>query len=204
MEEERMQSGKAPAPQKPKGKWFGRGIYGSKDVPIRVLDGLIAVLISVTLVMIIYFAVNGGFEVSFDTQGGSQVETQKLRYSDLVQEPEEPFKPGYEFQGWYVEEAGEQVPWDFAAKKVGGDLTLYARWVPAEITVKFDLNGGLSEEGSTEIKPLQVIFGEAYGELPGAVKDGSKFAGWEYDGNLISPDTKVQMTGEHILTALWQ
>ena len=26
---------------RPKGKWFGRGIYGSKDVPIRILDGLI-------------------------------------------------------------------------------------------------------------------------------------------------------------------
>ena len=25
---------------RPKGKWFGRGIYGSKDVPIRILDGL--------------------------------------------------------------------------------------------------------------------------------------------------------------------
>lgn len=24
---------------RPKGKWFGRGIYGSKDVPIRILDG---------------------------------------------------------------------------------------------------------------------------------------------------------------------
>lgn len=38
---------------RPKGKWFGRGIYGSKDVPIRILDGLIGVLIVVIVGMII-------------------------------------------------------------------------------------------------------------------------------------------------------
>jgi hypothetical protein len=42
----------------PKGKWFGRGIYGSKDVPIRILDGLIGVLIVVIVGMIIFFAVD--------------------------------------------------------------------------------------------------------------------------------------------------
>ena len=49
-----------PDTENTKKKWFGRGIYGSKDVPIRVLDTAIGVLIAVILIMILYFAVNGG------------------------------------------------------------------------------------------------------------------------------------------------
>ena len=41
-----------------KKRWFGRGIYGSKDVPIRLLDGFIAVVIVVIVGMIFYG--NGG------------------------------------------------------------------------------------------------------------------------------------------------
>ena len=30
------------------------------------------------------------------------------------------------------------------------------------------------------------------------------FAGWEYSGQTITADTVVQMTGEHVLTAIWK
>lgn len=190
--------------KKPKGKWFGRGIYGSKDVPIRVLDGLIATLIVVTLVMIVYYASNGGYNIKFDTGGGSETAALKLRYGELVPEPEPPYKPGYKFEGWYWENAGEEIPWDFSLTEVGGDVTIYARWSPANIPVKFDLNGGAAEDGGAEIAPIEVTFGETYGELPSAVKDGKTFAGWEYSGSKITSDTQVQMTGEHILTAVWE
>ena len=63
---------------RPKGKWFGRGIYGSKDVPIRILDGLIGVLIVVIVGMIIFFAVRGGFNIVYDTDGGSEVAARKV------------------------------------------------------------------------------------------------------------------------------
>ena len=78
---------------RPKGKWFGRGIYGSKDVPIRILDGLIGVLIVVIVGMIIFFAVRGGFNIMYDTDGGSEVPAQKIRYGEFITEPETPYKP---------------------------------------------------------------------------------------------------------------
>ena len=71
--EESRQREEAQSSQRPRGKWFGRGIYGSKDVPIRILDGLIGVLAGAALILIIYFTINGGFQITFDTQGGSQV-----------------------------------------------------------------------------------------------------------------------------------
>lgn len=187
---------------RPKGKWFGRGIYGSKDVPIRILDGLIGVLIVVIIAMILFFAVRGGFNIVYDTDGGSDVASQKVRYGEFITEPEIPYKPGYTFEGWYTEKEGETVQWYFQSEKVTGDMTLTAHWIPAQITVKFAYDGGTDADGSTQ-ESRQVTFGETYGELPVPVKDGSSFAGWEYSGQIITADTQVQMTGEHVLTALW-
>ena len=187
---------------RPKGKWFGRGIYGSKDVPIRILDGLIGVLIVVIVGMIIFFAVRGGFNIVYDTDGGSEVAARKVRYGEFLTEPETPYKPGYTFDGWYTEKEGETVLWYFQSEKVTGDMTLTAHWVPTQFTVKFDYDGGTGADGST-VESKQVTFGETYGELPIPVKEGSAFGGWEYSGQIITADTVVQMTGEHVLTATW-
>ena len=81
-------------------KWFGRGVYGSKDVPIRVLDGLIIGAVVTVIVLTVLFTINGGFYITFDTDGGSQVAEQKRRYGEKIREPECPFKAGYDFKGW--------------------------------------------------------------------------------------------------------
>ena len=44
-----------------KKRWFGRGIYGSKDVPIRLLDGFIAVVVVVIVGMIIFLRLLADF-----------------------------------------------------------------------------------------------------------------------------------------------
>ena len=68
-----------------KKKWFGRGIYGSKDVPIKILDKLILGLILATVILTVVFTVNGGYFVNFETDGGTEIESQKLRYGQLVE-----------------------------------------------------------------------------------------------------------------------
>lgn len=186
-----------------KKRWFGRGIYGSKDVPIRLLDGLIAGLIAAAVILTVIFAVNGGFRVTFDTAGGSAVAEQKLRHGELVKEPEAPVRPGYVFEGWFLEKNEESTAWDFQVDNVGGDLELTAHWVPAQVTVKFDLDGG-SCEGAAQIAPVQVTFEGTYGELPVPEKEGFTFGGWYYSGARITADTQVTMTGEHVLTARWE
>lgn len=185
-----------------KKRWFGRGIYGSKDVPIRLLDGLIVTVIVLIVVLTTIFAVNGGYMVNFQTEGGSEVEAQKLRYGEKVAEPEAPAKPGYEFAGWYPENEPEKE-WSFSADKVGGELTLHAKWTPAKITVKFDLDGG-NVDGQEEIQPLMVTYQEPYGTLPVPKKEGAVFAGFRYSGQMIEEETIVTMPGEHVLTAVWE
>ncbi len=189
--------------EKDRKQWFGKGIYKSKDVPIRILDAFIFGAFALILLLVIVFAVNGGYQVEFQTNGGSQVPSQRLRYGSLVEEPEMPRMAGYDFDGWVTlppPSIGER--WDFAQDKVEGDMTLYALWSPAEITVKFDLDGG-SLAGSETPDDFPVIFGEPYGALPVPVREGYRFDGWIYSGNIINEDTIVTTSGEHVLTARW-
>ena len=45
----------APAPETPapeaRRRWFGRGIYGSHDVPIRALDAVIGLMIAAIVLL---------------------------------------------------------------------------------------------------------------------------------------------------------
>lgn len=196
-----LEADNSAGPDSPPKKLFGRGIYGSRDVPIRLLDGLIAALIAAAVILTVAFTVNGGFLVTFDSQGGTPVESQKLRYGKLVTEPQAPEKPGYDFVSWY-DEKGEKN-WRFEYEYVTGDMTLTAVWTPAAILVKFDLDGG-AVEGQREIPPVERVYGQPYGELPHPEKAGFRFAGWMYSGQMIDAAAKVSMTGEHMLTAIYE
>ncbi len=180
---------------------FGRGIYGSKDVPIRLLDGLIAFLMIAIVGMIAYFAFHGGYTVTFDSQGGTEVKSQKLKYGDTVAEPEDPVRQGYEFAGWYTESGA--LEWYFPEASVEGDITLDSHWIPDKITVKFELDGG-NIGGEEEAAPVQVTFEDVYGKLPVPEKEGYQFAGWSYSGQMIESSTIVTTNGEHVLTAVWE
>ncbi len=205
MEETKQETKQEAEPKKTQNKWFGRGVYGSKDVPIRILDGLILGAIAMIVILTLLSVKYGGFQVTFDTGGGSGVAGQKLKHGDKVKEPLPPGKPGYVFGGWVTSpDPFLAKEWDFAADITEGDMTLYALWEPAQITVKFDLNGGTAG-GTENAKSISVTFGEPYGALlPVPEKPGYTFDGWEYGGALITPDTPVTTSGEHVLAARWK
>jgi len=186
-----------------KKKWFGRGIYNSKDLPIRALDCFIAAMVVVAAALVFWFATQGGYTITFDSQGGNEIDSQRLKHGEYAARPEVPEKPGYVLAGWVTsldESLAEE--WDFVVDTIEDDLTLYAVWKPAVITVKFDLDGGTLESGE-RVPDIEVTYGEAYGELPVPKKEGYTFDGWVYSGAVITADSKVSTTGEHILTARW-
>ena len=45
----------------------------------------------------------------------------------LLEKPEDPQRPRYEFQGWFLEEKCE-TEWDFANDRISGNLRLFAKW----------------------------------------------------------------------------
>lgn len=64
--------------------------------------------------------------VTFNSQGGNQVDTQTVSCNNPAVEPSEPDRTGYTFAGWFREPTCI-TPWNFNTV-VTGDMTLYAGW----------------------------------------------------------------------------
>ena len=64
--------------------------------------------------------------VTFNSNGGSTVASQTVKYNDKATKPADPTKSGYAFAGWYTEEQLTNT-YDFGTL-VTKDITLYAKW----------------------------------------------------------------------------
>lgn len=67
------------------------------------------------------------YTVTFDSNGGSEVDSQLVEADGLVNEPADPTKTDYTFDGWYVD-SELTTPWVFNTDRVNADITLYAKW----------------------------------------------------------------------------
>ena len=66
------------------------------------------------------------YTVTFESNGGSTVESQTVAEGESASRPEDPTKSGYVFGGWY-EDAAASRPYTFGTA-VGSNITLYAKW----------------------------------------------------------------------------
>ncbi|MEY9978189.1 InlB B-repeat-containing protein [Lysinibacillus sp. RC79] len=150
------------------------------------------------------------YVVTFDSNGGSEVPSQVVRYNELVKAPVAPNKEGFTFGGWHKDKE-LTVPWDFAKDVVTKNVTLYAKWT------KDNTSGGGSGGGSPSYKvifdsnggsevPAQTV---GYNDLVKApttpVKDGYQFIGWYKDAELKNEwdFTKDKVTANITLYAKW-
>ncbi len=76
--------------------------------------------------------------VTFDTDGGSQIEAQSVKQGALVTKPTDPTKGGYNFVGWYVDRDYTRQ-WNFEVDKANEKITLYAKWEVARDTTACEL-----------------------------------------------------------------
>ena len=123
--------------------------------------------------------------VTFDSQGGSAVDSQMVNHGEKVSEPPAPTKEGYTFGGWY-KESGCTNALDFDSATVTSALTLYARWTINTHTVTYDGNGSTSGsvpvDSSSPYEYGATVTVLNKGDL---VKTGYTFDGWNTaaDGN---------------------
>lgn len=61
--------------------------------------------------------------VSFDTDGGSNIDSVVIKIGETIKEPDIPTKDGYTFKGWYIEEEGFSF-----SKPITEEITLKAKW----------------------------------------------------------------------------
>jgi len=112
--------------------------------------------------------------ITFNTLGGSEVDSQKLKYNTSAKEPVTPYKDGYKFMGWYSNLSCTDK-FDFSTL-LKENTTLYAAWELINYTVTFDTLGGVelspkSTNINLDYKISEIIPTRAYYEFGGWYRD---------------------------------
>ena len=76
---------------------------------------------------VLVLLLTGKRRVTFQTNGGTALETVYVKRGGVVGQVLTPVKPGAMFDGWFSDAACTK-PWDVEHDEVRGSMTLYARW----------------------------------------------------------------------------
>ena len=134
------------------------------------------------------------YTVTFNTNGGNEIEEQKIVSGYKATMPATPVKEDCEFMGWYANAELTQE-FDFNTS-ITGNVTVYAKWLDSntEYTVTFETNGG------STIDSQKVLLNQKVTKPANPTKEDNVFIGWykdselteEFDFNtLITEDTTI-------------
>lgn len=132
------------------------------------------------------------FEVTFDSQGGSNVATVEVQYKNLVPEPPAPSKAGVSFYGWFSD-PDCTFRWNFAVHRISRNITLYAKWASTEkLTVTFDSQGG-STVPSKEVPKNELLVRPINPTKNGTYfvtwyKEPACINEWDFTSDIVSTD----------------
>lgn len=131
------------------------------------------------------------YNVTFDTDGGSVVNKQKVKHLDTANEPVNPTKKGYNFVEWQLN--GERYTFYTPVVK---DIELEAIWTIADYVITFDTNGGNSINSQT------LYFNELVEKPANPVRPGYEFIEWQLNGQKYDFTTPVE--SNMTLVAIWE
>ena len=175
------------------------GMYRGVEnkIKVKTLNYVIVVLFILLTCIVIYLTKQGGYTITFETNGGSTLAAQRYKYGEVI-ELESPEKIGYTFDGWYIDEDLTQL----LSKEMGVEnhMTLYAKYTPLSYTISFNV-GDSTLQVPTSVKRE---FMSQYGELPILSLNNKTFIGWALDNQLIDSKTIVTLNGNHTLTAVFK
>ena len=134
------------------------------------------------------------YNVTFNSDGGSDVDAQSILSGGTVTEPSDPTRgSGYTFNFWKL--SGESSAYDFSTP-VTSDIELVADWTaPTLYTVTFDSNGG------SPVDAQEVVENETATEPAAPTRDNYTFGGWKL-GNALY-DFATPVTDDIELVADW-
>lgn len=139
------------------------------------------------------------YTVTFESNGGSTVESQSVEEGKTIIKPTDPTKEGYIFGGWYTDEE-LTIEYDFDTE-VTSDITLYAKWEEALATiytVTFESNGGSAVESQ------QIESGNQATQPDDPAREGYNFVAWYSDQELTEVyDFETVVTSDITLYAKW-
>lgn len=103
------------------------GLYRNLKMSVKTANRLILVGILVLIACMVFAISHAGFTVSFNTDGGSQIESQKVMYGETIELDADPVKEGYTFTGWYLDKDCTR-PFHLQKDTVTDSVTLYSGW----------------------------------------------------------------------------
>ncbi|MBP1041993.1 InlB B-repeat-containing protein [Vagococcus sp. BWB3-3] len=137
------------------------------------------------------------YQVNFESNGGTAINSQQVDEFSLAIEPDVPVKEGHIFLGWY-EDFITTTTADFLAPIVT-DMTFYAKWQKVH-NVNFESHGGTLID-SQIVNDLTVATKPA----TNPTKDGYEFIGWYEDSTTtIEADFSKPIEADTVFYAKWQ
>lgn len=119
--------------------------------------------------------------VSFESNGGSKVDSQSGNGSVTISSEPKPTNGNYTFGGWYTDQKlTNRAEFPFTATM---NVTLYANWDKPTVTVHFDVNAS----GVSPITDYKVEMGSRIVFPTAIVREGYDFAGWFEDQACTKP-----------------
>ena len=150
------------------------------------------------------------YNITFDTDGGSDVENIRDNFGTSITLPSDIAKEGYTFQGWFEGESDSQSDLSSIPDR---DVELHAKWKANKYTVKYDAN-----VDSDSKYPVENVMDESHFEYDredtlnenNLTRDGYTFQGWSSsaDGSAEYSDAaevkNLTSDEEVTLFAIWE
>ena len=120
--------------------------------------------------------------ITFDSDGGSEIQSIEIQKGTKISKPNDPVKEGYLFNGWYLNDE----KWSFIGYTVTEDMTLKAKWDEKEYTMIFiSDNNIISEKKYKFNSPIDVP--------NDPVKEGYTFIGWDKELPQVMPSEDMTL-----------
>lgn len=143
------------------------------------LKTLSAIVIIFTILLIAGCNNNAvSFDINFDSNGGSIVESISYDSTNTITIPDNPTKEGFIFDGWYLDNNTFGVSFtenSLLDTPIEDDLTVYAKWIVNQYTLTFEVNAGSTIEAITQDYDSEIQ------EPTEPTRVGYTFGGWYSD-----------------------
>ena len=154
----------------------------------------------------VYAIIKEGYWISFDSDGGSIVDSQFVLHGDnlILDKSTTPTKPGYSFDGWYngltkVENGAT----------VTSPMTLTAHWKAAEVsyTINYWQQKVTDDKNATDAqKTYEYVEAETKKATTGTLisaKDSKTYKGFKYNANNSSKNVEISGDGTTIINVYY-
>ena len=119
---------------------------GNSNKKVIIITAIVVLLIVIIIALLLFNRQKPQFNITFESNGGSLVETVIVDENGVIPEPKNPTREGYGFIGWYY---NDQL-YDFT-KPVTNNMKLEARWGKLE---------DVSNNTTTQTKKMTLNLGD--------------------------------------------